>query len=306
MIHLVTLNPALDVSLTLREPWKGKIGEVLEAEVEAGGKGLNVSRFLKKLGVRSATWLGTGGETHPTHVLFRSLLKREGLSAQFLGGKSSVRFNVVIQKKKQAQKYNHPGFELDLVSFPRMYKVLKKGDFLVMTGRLPQGMNRGLYASWIHAFGRKGVKTVVDTSGKSLPEALEAKPWFFKVNLFEISEALKVKFTNLDQVARFLPQLIKLGFLHGAVTHGSEGAILWNGNKACRVRSKEKVRNAFVVGAGDAFLAGYLKGLQTHESFEVCAKLACATGTAVAVKGIAGFDARLAGRLLKSVRVKNI
>ena len=306
MIHLVSLNPALDLSLGLEEPSKGKIGLVSEAKVEAGGKALNVARFLRKWGIRPETWLGTGGESDPTHILYRALLKEEGVAANFLGGQAPVRFNVVIQNKKKSRKYNHPGFELDLASFPRLYKSVKKGDLLVMTGRLPVGMNSGLYGAWIRAFGRKGVGTVVDTSGKPLAEALQAKPWFFKVNLFEFSEATHQKIKNLKQFSNQLPGLLKSGLLHGAVTNGAEGAVLWNGNQAVWVKSSQKVKSSFVVGAGDAFLAGYLKGLQSRKSFEDCAKLACAAGTAVAMTGIKGFDVKLVSKLMKSLKVKKI
>src|ERR1039457_2663641 len=131
MIHLVTLNPALDLSLQLRESSHGKIGELLEAKVEAGVKALNIARFLRKWGLKPITWLGTGGEEHPTHVLYRSLLNKEGLAVRFLGGKAPIRFNAVVGTRKKLAKYNHPGFELDLKSFGLLYRALKKNDFLV-------------------------------------------------------------------------------------------------------------------------------------------------------------------------------
>lgn len=303
MIHLVTLNPALDLVLRVEDPRSGKIGEVLDVQIQAGGKALNVARFLKKWGIRPATWLGTDGESDSSHVLYRALLREEGLAVNFLGGSAPVRFNVMIQNKKKSMKYNHPGFELDLASFPRLYKAVKKGDLLVMTGRLPMGMNPGLYGAWIRAFGRKNVGTVIDTSGDALREALQAKPWFFKVNLFEFSEAVRQRISNLKQFSRSLPNLLKSGLLHGAVTHGEAGAVLWNGNQSCWVRSSRKVKSTSVVGAGDAFLAGYLKGLQSRMSFGNCAKLACAAGTVVAMTGIRGFDVKLVSKLLKSVKV---
>src|SRR5271156_253337 len=114
MIHLVTLNPALDLSLRVEEPKNGKIGLMVASRVEAGGKALNVARFLRKWRIRPETWLGTGGESGPTHLLYRSLLEEEVLTANFLGGTAPVRINAVVQTKKKSVKYNHPGFELDL------------------------------------------------------------------------------------------------------------------------------------------------------------------------------------------------
>src|SRR5579859_783254 len=140
MIHLVTLNPALDFRFRLEDPAYGKIGKVAQADVSAGGKALNVSRFLTRLGVRSTTWLGTGGGEHPTHVLYRALLKSENLQARFLSQDVPIRFNLVMDAKGHSRKYNHPGFKTDLPSLPVLSKAVKPGDFLVLTGRLPEGM----------------------------------------------------------------------------------------------------------------------------------------------------------------------
>jgi 1-phosphofructokinase len=306
MIHLVTLNPALDLDLALKDPASGKIGEVLSSDVESGGKALNIARFLKKEKIGFRTWLGTGGGNHPTHLLFRALLAREGLEPHYLSSKAPIRLNVVLEKGGKSRKYNHPGFELDLTDFGLLDKALQKDDLLVLTGRLLQGMHQGLYGSWVKAFGRKGIRMVVDTSGPALREALDERPFFFKVNLFEFSQASKLKLPGLQGVQTRLPALLKSGMLHGAVTNGPEGAILWNGPLACRVHSRQKVKNRMVVGAGDGFLAGYLRGLQSRKPFWDCAKFACATATAVAQTGIMGYDPRLTASLMKRVKISRI
>ena len=306
MIHLVTLNPALDLELDLREPVRGKIGEVLFSDLEAGGKALNIARFLRKFRVPFTTWLGTGGGNHPTHVLYRSLLDREGLKARFLSAQAPLRLNVVVKERNKSRKYNHPGFELDLISFGQLDRAVKKNDFLVLTGRLPQGMNPALYASWVTSFQRKGVRVVVDSSGEALRRALLARPWFFKVNLFELSQAFGQKFTGLSQVVKFWPKLIKAGLPHGAITNGAEGALIWVGSEKCIVKSTRKVKSPIVVGAGDGFLAGYLRAFTARKNFWDCAKMACATATVVAQTGIQGFKSAMAASELKKIQIKRI
>lgn len=307
MIHLVTLNPALDLELWLKDPSQGKIGEVTHSDVEAGGKALNVARFLKKSGVPWTTWLGTGGGDHPTHVLFRTLLKREGLSVRFLSSKVPVRLNVITEAGTKKQKYNHAGFELDLTHFGKLDRSIKRGDLLVLTGRLPKGMNPALYGAWINSFKRKGVWTVVDTSGAALSEALKAKPWFFKVNLQELSEVLGGKVIDLGAV-RILKHTLfaNRGLIHGAVTDGARGAVIWNAEETLWVKYLGKPVKGFVVGAGDGFLAGYLRGVHLNKPFRERAVLACATATAVAQAGIMGFKSQLVSKLVKSVKVKKI
>jgi 1-phosphofructokinase len=306
MIHLVTLNPALDLDLFLKSPRKGKIGEVLFSDVESGGKALNIARYLKKSRVPFTVWSGTGGGNHPTHVLYRSLLAREGLSVNFLSRQAPVRLNLVVEIDGKKVKYNHPGFELDLTEFQKLDRVLRADDLLVLTGRLPQGMNPKLYASWAEAYGAKGVRVAVDTSGPALRETLKAGVWFFKVNLFEFNEGLGKKFRDLSQVAKAIPLFLKAGLLHGAVTNGAEGAVLWNGPVACRVRPVQKTSGKLVVGAGDGFLAGYLKAYREKKNFWECARMASAFAATVAQTGIMKFDAKLIPKNLKRTKLQRL
>lgn len=307
MIHLVTLNPALDLELGLKDPAQGKIGEVLHYDLEAGGKALNIARFFRKSGADWTVWLGAGGGSHPTHLLFQALLKREGLPVRYLSSKAPIRLNVVTEMGEKKQKYNHPGFELDLTDFGKLDRSVKRGDLIVLTGRLPQGMSPALYQAWVDAFNRKGVWTAVDTSGKALYEVLQAKPWFFKVNLAELSEALGWTVPGLFAVPTLRRTvLVKAGLVHGAVTDGANGAVVWNEEEILSVKYSGKAAKGFVVGAGDAFLAGYLKGIHQNKSLKDRAILACATATAVAQSGIMDFDPRLVSRLVKNVKVKKV
>lgn len=181
-----------------------------------------------------------------------------------------------------------------------------KGDYLVITGRLPHGMKESFYAHSVRFFEARGVKTIVDTSGKALGEALKAIPWFFKVNLYELSEALGRTISQLNQVPSIVTkQLIQKGLVHGAVTDGPRGAILWRGNEFIKVDT-QKTANQLVIGAGDGFLAGYLKGILAGKSFEDCAKWASASGATVASNGIEGFEPKEVVRQLKFVKVRNI
>ena len=270
MIHLVTLNPALDVTVQLKENSKGKIGNILYENIQAGGKGINIARFLNKMKTSSITWLGTGGGNDPTHLLYRSLLQREGLTARFLSKKKPVRFNVVIQNGNKSQKYNHPGYELDLLGFNQLYQSVNKKDFIVLTGRLPEGINSSIYNSWIKVFNRMGSKTLVDTSGKALKKVMFSRPGFIKINVFELSEALGRRFSDLTDVARFLPNLMKLGLNHGSITNGAEVSMVWCGHEAYFVRSTKKVKHNLIVGAGDGYMAGYLFGLISFKRFIEC------------------------------------
>ncbi|MGH7739765.1 MAG: 1-phosphofructokinase family hexose kinase [bacterium] len=305
MIHLVSLNPALDFFFTLEKSKTGKVGTLQKSSAQAGGKALNVARFLRSMRVPAVTWLGTGGGSDPTHIFFQSLLNQERLKVRYLSALAPIRFTAVLSKEKKYEKYNHPGFGSDLPFFGKLLESVKRGDRLILTGRLPAGMSEALYASWIKLFQNRAVQVGLDVSGLPLAKALAQRPWFFKVNLFELRDALQMQARGLKELSKLIPQLIRRGLLHGAVTHGAEGALVWNGPESYWVRSSRKVKG-MVVGAGDGFLAGYLKGLQSRKSFKESIRLACATGTTVAQTGIMGFNLKTLSGNLKTVKIVSL
>ncbi len=307
MIHLVSLNPSLDFEFTLENPKHGKIGSLSRFDLQAGGKALNLIRFLNPWGVQVKTWLGTGGGEEPTEILYRNLIKKEGLRVRFLNKGTPVRINVVLSEKNKLGKYNHAGFKLEDSILKPAQNEMKPNDFAVLTGRLPEGMNPKWMKSTIEVLNKKRVRVMVDSSGEALKYALMARPWFFKVNLFELSEALGKSFKDLNQIQGLIQkQFSKQGLTHGAVTHGSEGAILWKNNEIYQMDVFEKFKPSLVVGAGDGFLAGYIKGIQMGLEVQGAARLACAAGTVVALLGIRGFEPKQVTPWLNKVQIRRI
>jgi 1-phosphofructokinase family hexose kinase len=307
LIHLLTLNPALDFFFKVQKPRQGKIGLSQHSYVEAGGKALNIARFMKKWGIPRVVWLGAGGGKHPSNRLYRNLLEEEGLTARFLESDVPVRSNLVVNSGQGAAKYNHPGFRLKGKILEPMIRKVRPGDFLILTGRLPLGLSVDFYKKALRRFGRRGVFCFLDTSGKPLANALRGRPWFFKVNLFEISQALNLKISNVQQVSGIVETVfLARGLNFGVITDGARGAIVWKNRKIFRVVSHVRKPKGLVVGAGDAFLAGFLKGLCEKKSLEDCARLGAAAGAVVAKYGIQGFNPRLVSKQLKKVCVKNM
>jgi 1-phosphofructokinase len=306
LIHLVSLNPALDISFDLKDPSKGKIGQVLNTQLEPGGKALNVARFLKKARVPFRLWLGTGGGVHPTHLLYRTLLSQERIKAEFLSDRTPIRFNTVLKQGKRSKKFNHLGFETVFSGFDKLFRSVKKGDILVLAGRLPQGDDQALYASWIDIFQRKGVRVAVDTSGTALAFAFKAKPWFFKVNRHELAEGLSVKVKNLKDVVGLVKKnWLKRGFERGAVTDGAAGAVLWRYPECYWIRTPRSKKD-FVVGAGDGFLAGYLYAFRSNKPLKAAGLMAGAFGSEVADQGIQGFTLSGMKRKQRSITVRRV
>ena len=63
MIYTVTLNPAIDLSLHVRDGlMPGSINKSYGIRTDPGGKGINVSKTLRVLGKESVVCVGSCGE----------------------------------------------------------------------------------------------------------------------------------------------------------------------------------------------------------------------------------------------------
>ena len=63
MIYTVTLNPAIDKTVVIDNLRTGAVNRVVSVREDAGGKGINVSKCLKNLGVDSAAAMILAGDT---------------------------------------------------------------------------------------------------------------------------------------------------------------------------------------------------------------------------------------------------
>ncbi len=295
MIHLVTLNPSLDLHFELDAASRGKVGAVRGQSIHPGGKGLNLARFLSRMMVPFRCWVAGAGRAHPTQRLYRELLRlgEPCLPAGNLPVSAPVRFNLHLSRGGSFEKHNHPGYALtraelrSLLDF--LFRRTRPGDLVVLTGRLPAGAPEDTYREWIMRLQSQGRVIILDTSGEPLRKALDARPFFVKVNLFEMGQALGTSFRNLESFKTRIPSLIRKGIVRGAVTDGARGAIAWDGATVLRLKAPGPVRSPGVVGAGDGFLAGWLAGLSAGLSLSVRARFAAECGARVAKMGIGDF-----------------
>jgi|GEM_PF-1144781 len=306
MIHLFSPAPALDLEAVVRPPVSGKIGALGQWSFSPGGKAVNLARFLRAWKMNGRLTLGSGGGTDPSHVLYAALLRREGLRASYVDPVAPIRLNLVTHQPESSSKYNHSGFPLSAKSLATYEREtlarLKRGDTWVLAGRVPFGASLERVPAWVKRLERQGVRCVVDTSGLLLKALLKASPSFLKVNLHEIGEALGREIDSLEDLLAMLPSLQSRGLRHGAVTDGDRGALLWDGAEiALALPPKVRASSRVVVGAGDAFLAGYLKAWRDHASLTERARWAVASGACVAKDGIDGFDPRLVASLSRGV-----
>ncbi len=297
-ILTVTLNPALDRF-------------ILEGKKElclAGGKGINVSRGLKDLGVPTIATGFLGGKTGG---LIKQYLNREGICHDFVDTSQETRINVtLINKARQPQRKIGDGKRIPRAfvrSFVQKYKqLLKNAAGVVLSGRNAKGVSDQIYFDLIRIAQQKRVSVFLDTSFKTLKRAIEAKPFLIKVNEEEFKDLFKIKSLNHKIILKSIDVLHKKGIKCLLISLGEKGVIGSSGHQAFLI-VPPKVSSAYDVGCGDSMLAGFIDSFMKGEPFHNNLLTAACCGTQNASNLIPGkIDQRKLENIFKRCTIKNI
>lgn len=280
MIYTVTLNPAIDVSLHVRDGLvPGSINKSYGMRTDPGGKGINVSKTLKALGKESVICVGFCGEDGDR--LIKSL--ENGFSVLGVNYPSgNTRTNIKITGENGiTTDVNADGPSYDSESIEKLKTLisrnLKKNDIVVICGRPPSGAPSGIYADLIRTFSKtEGVRVILDCSGQYLQEGLEAVPFAVKPTCDELGlgNDPRSAFTEADN-------LISEGVSWCLVSMGREGAVFVNSAREKYYSKAIEVKVNCTTGCGDAMTAGLAYALDnkmsSDETFRLCMALATAS-----------------------------
>lgn len=253
MIATVTLNPAVDQTVrTDRELSPGSVIRVDDAQFDAGGKGINVAKYLSAMGTETVATGILGG------FLGRFVTERlaaEGIESRFVEIDGTTRLNSTVLASDGEYKLNQRGPTVSAaeVNAIRERLVSLAPDIVVVAGSLPPGLDTGA----IDRLAEAGPwKTVVDVDGPLLAE-LDARYAWCKPNAPELAAATGRTVNGPDSAVAAARELRETGFDGVIASLGADGAIL--------VTSDDVVREPAIqtdvvdtVGAGDALLSGVL------------------------------------------------
>lgn len=280
MIYTLTLNPSLNKAIEVEEFVYDDVNTILEERRSAEGKGFDVSRVIRELGGQSVA-LGFVGGYNGLEVEGR--LAAEGMLCDLTRVNGETRLSVSIhqQRKKTHTLLSAPAarvtdFEV-AVLFNRI-KQIPRGSFLVMTGKLPPGLDDGFYAQVVTTLKSREVKTFLDADGEVLKEGVHAGPYLVKPNVHEFGRLVESPLKDPEEVAKAASACLGLVDLV-VVSMGAKGAVGVSRDETCFV-SPPRVNVKSSIGAGDALLAGLVFALSEGASFKDALSLGVACGTA--------------------------
>lgn len=307
MIYTVTLNPAIDKTVQVPGFTLDAVNRVTELRQDAGGKGINVSKVIAKLGGTSEAWVILAGQSGQW---LENALAEMGIAthAVWVDGQSRTNLKVVDADGHTNTDINEPGPQIDDTLLNKMLAELSNtvaaGDIVVLSGSLPQGVARDTYETWGRVLRMMGCKVFLDADGDALKAGLAARPYFTKPNDHELSALVGRALTTPVQIAAAAQELVARGINTVCISMGSKGGLLAT-EKGTWFSSPVKVKVGSTVGAGDSVVAAFAFAEESGMDVAESLKLAMATGAAnVMESGTQAAERTVVESLLSQVTVE--
>jgi 1-phosphofructokinase len=309
MIATVTLNPAIDKSVTVRSFEIGKTNRGEVDRVDAGGKGINVAKALKRLGSPVGA-LGLVAGNNGRIIL--EALGAEGIPADFVQVPGETRVNLKIHdpEKGTETELNEPGFRVSAEHLQELRRKVEahapRCEIMVFSGSLPRDAPPEIFADLIRIAKAHGVKCLLDTAGPGLKLGLAAGPYLIKPNRVEVEDLLNATFRTRGELVEAAQALIRMGSEQVLISLGAEGAVGVAGDEAIFARPPAvKVRSS--VGAGDTMVAimahATVEGIPLRETFRMAVAASAAT---VAMEGTKVADLAAVQALIPQVILEDV
>jgi 1-phosphofructokinase len=273
----VTINPAIDQTITIPKFTAGAVNRVQSSQMDAGGKGINVAAFLADFG-QPATVTGFLGADNDD--IFRRLFERKGIEDRCvrISGQTRIGVKVSDDVLHQTTDINFPGETPSPADIARLFGILAEltatHEWFVLSGSIPREVSADIYKEMVQMLA--GKKVVLDTSGEGFRQAVPVGPWLIKPNVDELSEYAGKPLDSPTAILEQARAIMGRYNIHGVViSMGKEGAIFVEGDETVwAVPPAVEVKST--VGAGDAMVAGIVAGKMRGLALAECARLATA------------------------------
>jgi 6-phosphofructokinase 2 len=281
-IVTLTINPAVDVSTSVKKMMPFTKMRCAEAHRDPGGGGINVARVLKRLGLEATAIHTAGGATGG---LLATLVEREGVRSIVIPTSNETREDMTIFDETTREQFRlvFPGATLSDVEWQEclgsIARIAPPPAFVIASGSLPAGVPCDFFGRVVQA-SKAHSKTVVDTSGPFLKPALEAGAYLIKPNLREFQELAGITAADEDaliEAGRRLFDRYRIEVI--AISMGPDGALLVTRDMALRANGLP-IEPISVSGAGDSFLGAMVWSLANNSSLEVALRYGVAAGSA--------------------------
>ncbi|WP_373180188.1 1-phosphofructokinase [Enterococcus durans] len=280
MIYTVTLNPSIDFIVKVDGLKLGDLNRMKEDFKLPGGKGINVSRILKRMDKESTALGFLGGFTGN---FISEWLKEEQINTAFTNVQSDTRINIKLKSDTETE-INGLGpvlSEKEIEDLKQVMNNVKKGDIVVLSGSTPASLRNGFYQELIEIIRGKEAEFVIDTTGDDLKDALAKRPLLIKPNNHELAELYHTEFKSIEDILPYGKKLLEEGAQNVLISMAGDGALLFTKDGAYQSNVLVRpLKNS--VGAGDSMIAGFIGSYSKDQDPVEAFKWGVACGSATA------------------------
>lgn len=281
MITTITLNPMLDKTVTIDRLERGTVHRASKIEMIPGGKGINVSRQLKRWGTKTMATGFLGGEVGS---IVRRLLDEEGVEHDFVLTDAMTREGV---------EYREPDGTWTAVFEPSLpigqrfiHELTKKIDaltarstWIVCGGSSPGPETDDVFYEAIMSAHKAGIPSVLDSYAAAFEIGMKAMPTLVKPNKHEFETTFQQSLKSESDYMRAINVFQNKGAQYCVISDGASAFYAGIRGHAWKI-TPPKVKTVNPTGSGDAMIAGILHGFRQGWKFERCLVFGTAAGAA--------------------------
>lgn len=273
MIITVSMNPAIDKTADVPDFILGGVNKLRNCIIDAGGKGVNVSKTLRVLNKPNMACGFVGGATGEA---IKTSLQRQMIMSDFVTVEGETRCNLKVNTVFGMTEMDEPGPKISQAELNQLIAKLqhhaKPGTLFVLSGSVPEGVPDDIYMQLTEMLHKSGCKVFLDAGGELLKKGIEAHPDYMKPNFKEIKElyGFDGDFATKDEMIAWVKEkandLYSKGAKFVAISLGGDGAIFTDGVETIHVPAKN-IDVISPVGAGDAMTAAIAYGIDSNMHF---------------------------------------
>lgn len=293
-IVTLTVNPAVDRSLSIDHVTPNQKLRCEKERRDPGGGGINVSRAIHSVGGDTLAIYTCGGYMGGVYC---SLVAREGFAGREIDIEGETREHIMVHETATGSiyRFQEPGPRLSEeeaeATLDAVATVDPAPDYLVLSGSLPDGVGDDFYAEAVRRADSQ-TRIVVDATVRWLKPALEEGVFLIKPNVRELSELIERPLEGEDEIVELSRELIDSGGVEVVVTSlGAGGAVVVCEDLAQRVPSPA-VKVTSKVGAGDSMVGGIVFALDRGDSLLDAIRYGIAAGAAAVMTAMTGLGSR--------------
>lgn len=290
-IYTCTMNLAIDLFIETEEMHPFMVNRTKEDDIQANGKGVNVSLVLKMLDFPSTA---LGFSAGFTGKYIEDYLQQKQIQTEFIEVPGMTRINVFTQVNQTGEEYKlvNQGPEIPQTAvhnFLNQIRALQAEDYLCVSGSLPRGLSPKVLIEISRICQEKGIHLIIDSSDQEVMDCLPYRPFLLKPNEEELSSWFGRKMVTDEDYFVYGQRLVELGAENVLLSLGEKGAILFTKDRVFRGNSpKGKVVNTAC--AGDTMLGAFLAGYMNRRPLDEMLRKSIAAGSSTAFrKGLTDF-----------------